>query len=146
MNEPYYQPPPPGPAGPPGAYPPMRTEGVSKGYVIMVIIGLVILLVGGIIIASEGFLNDPYQNDYDDLDDYQKEREDYFDTLRTMDAIGNLIQYIGLIPLSIGLIYGAVRDSRISPNIRLGMLITMGIIVGLKISSDLFPYYLSLGI
>lgn len=124
----------------------MRPEGVSKGYVILVIVGVLILLIGGIIIASEGFLNDPYSDDYDDLDDYQKEREDYLDTLRTMDAIGNLIQYIGLIPLSIGLIYGAVRDNRIPANIRLGMLITMGIIVGLKISTDLFPYYLSLGI
>ena len=91
-------------------------------------------------------MNDPYQDDYDDVDDYQKEREDYFDTLRTLDAIGNLIQYIGLIPLSIGLIYGAARDNRLPANIRLGMLIAMAIVVGLKISSDLFPYYLSLGI
>ncbi len=108
---------------PPGAFAP------QKPYLGLIIIGIIILLVGGLIYISAGFLDDP--------EDYT-EMEDYSDGVRTITTLGNLLGYIGLILLSIGLIIGAIKDEDLPANVRLGMFIAMGLIVGLKIMS-LYP-------
>lgn len=92
------------------------------------------MLVGGIIFISVGFVDDP--EDYD-------EREEYEDTVRTISTLGNIIQYVGLMVLSVGLIIGAIKDESLHANVRLGMLIAMGLIVGFKIMS-LIPWVTSL--
>ena len=107
--------------------PEYRTAGVpQQTYFKLLIAGIVIFLIGGIIYISAGFLNDPEEYD---------EREDYSDTVRTITTLGNLFQYIGLILLCIGLIIGALKDTNLPQNVRLGMLIAMGLIVGFKIAS-----------
>lgn len=92
----------------------------------LIIGGIIVLLVGGIIFISAGFINDPEEWD---------EREDYSDQVRIITTIGSSIEYVGLIILSIGLIKGAVNDDSLHPNVRLGMLIALGLIVGFKIMS-----------
>jgi hypothetical protein len=99
----------------------------------LIIVGIIILLVGGLIYISAGFIDDP--------EDYN-EREDYTDGVRTVTTLGNLLEYIGLILLSVGLIVGALKDDDLPANVRLGMLIAMGLIVGFKIMS-FYPWFSS---
>ena len=77
---------------------------------------------------STGLIDDP--DEWDDGD-----REEYSDTVRTYATIGNMIEYIGIMVLSIGLIIGAIKDDGLHANVRLGMLIAMGLIIGFKIAS-----------
>ena len=91
-------------------------------------------MVGGIIYASWGFMDDPD----DDSDD--KEREKYSDSIRILVTLGNFLEYIGIMILSIGLILGAVKGKSIHPNVRLGMLIAMGLVIGFKIFYTIMPY------
>ena len=127
------QPPMPMPPPPPGFRPPG-----SVGYVALIIFGIIMLMVGSMIYVSWGFMDDP---DSSDNDNYGKESEEYSDNIRTITTTGSIIQNIGLIILSIDLIIGATQDKNLSPNVRLGMLIAMGIIIGFGISSSYIPYY-----
>jgi purine-cytosine permease-like protein len=127
MKHEHLQPPPPPPQHAMHGYPQPR------GYLGLIIIGIIIVMVGGIVLASWGFLDDPDENG--------EKREDYNDNVRTITTSGNLIQYVGLLILSIGLILGAVKDDTLPPNIRLGMVIAMGIIIGFKISYTYIPLY-----
>ena len=110
--------------------PPVSTYSPPRTYISLLLGGIIILLVGGIIFISVGFIDDP--EDFD-------EREEYNDTVRTISTLGSLIQYVGLMVLSIGLILGAIKDESLHANVRLGMLIAMGLIVGFKIMS-LIPW------
>ncbi len=114
---------------PPYAYPPTR------GYLSLIIIGIIVLMGGAIIYIGSGFLDDPDDPDYD-----SNEKEEYYDNVRTIMSVGNLIQYIGIILLSIGLLLGAVNDDRLPINVRLGLLIAMGVIIGFKISGTYITY------
>ena len=105
---------------PVGGYGPTRT------YVGLIMVGIIILLVGGLIYISAGFVDDP--DDFDDRDDYQ-------DTVRLITTVGNLILFIGIILLSMGLINGALKDDSLHPNVRLGLLIAMGLIIGFRLWS-----------
>lgn len=152
-----YPPPPPpeAPRGPPREMykSPPRTGpyGPSKSYIGMIIIGIFILLIGGIIAVSSGFLDDPLSPDSDDYDDYsdyekaqKKYREDieaFKDNTRRITTIGSIIQYVGLILLGLGMVIGALRDAALPPNVRLGMLIALAIIIGFKIGGSLMYYY-----
>jgi hypothetical protein len=149
---PPHGPPPEVPRGPPPRGPPPTHAGPyrpSKSYIGLIIIGIFILLIGGIIVASSGFLNDPYREDYvkdlniyddeydDAVKDYEKDVEAYNDNTRNVNAIGSVIQYVGLILLGLGMVLGALRDTELSPNVRLGMLIALAIIIGFKIGGAL---------
>ncbi len=81
---------------------------------------------------SVGFIDDP-----DNADPWENDgdREEYQDTVRTITSLGNIIQYVGIMILSVGLIMGAIRDESLHGNVRLGMLIAMGLIIGFKIMS-----------
>jgi purine-cytosine permease-like protein len=129
MKHEHMQPPPP----PPLQHHAMAGYPQPRGYLGLIIIGIIIIMVGGIVLASWGFLDDPDENG--------EKREDYNDNVRTITTSGNLIQYVGLLILSIGLILGAVKDETLPPNIRLGMVIAMGIIIGFKISYTYIPLY-----
>ena len=52
-----------------------------------------------------------------------------------------ILEYIGLGFLTAGLLYGAIRDEKLSPNVRLGMVIAVGLIIGLKLMSYSYSYY-----
>ena len=97
-----------------------------RNYMWIILVGIIVLLVGGIITTSWGFIDPP-----DDRDD----REGYNDTIRTLNATGHLLEYIGLIAMCTGMIFGAIKDESLHPNVRLGMFIAMGLIVGFKIMS-----------
>jgi hypothetical protein len=117
---------------PPG--PPVSHQRIAppRPYIGLLLIGITILLIGGIIYMSVGFLDDPDDNDgWGGGDPW----EDYRDTIRTMVTLGNVIQYVGIMVLSVGLILGALKDESLHANVRLGMLIAMGLIVGFKIMS-----------
>jgi hypothetical protein len=106
--------------------PPPRT------YIGLLLAGVILLLIGGIVLISSGFIDDPDEvNSWDDND----EREEYSDTVRTITTLGNVIQYVGIMVLSIGLILGAIKDESLHANVRLGMLVAMGLIIGFKIMS-----------
>ena len=91
-------------------------------------------------IASGGFLDTPNASDYDadEQDDYQEDQEEYSDSLRVMKAVGNLLEYIGILLIALGLILGALKDERLQPQVRQGMIIAMGLIVGFKILTLFF--------
>ena len=114
--------------------PPGYTRSSGKGYLALIITGIIILMVGGIIYVCWGFLDDP------DEDSDSDDREKYSDNVRLISTTGNLLQYIGIIILSIGLVLGAVKDETIHQNVRLGMLIAMGLIIGFKIFYTIIPY------
>jgi hypothetical protein len=108
-----------------------------RSYIGLLIAGVLLLLIGGIIFISAGFIDDPdNSSDWGDND----EREEYRDMVRTINTLGNVIQYIGIMVLSIGLIIGSIRDESLHANVRLGMLMAMGLIVGFKIMS-LYPWW-----
>lgn len=121
------------------------------GYLSTIIIGIIILLIGGMIAVGAGFLDDPQQPDSDDyedwedyeeaLRDYRDEEEEFQDNTRLIQTIGNTVQYIGLILFSVGMLLGALTDRGLAPNIRLGMLVALGIIIGFKIGGSVFYYW-----
>ena len=121
---------------PPQMYPP-----VKKGYVTLATIGIVILLIGGIITVSVGFLKQPDSDDYDDTEDYHNAVEGYNDLRRIIPTLGAVIQYVGVILFALGLLTGGLTDTELSPNIRLGILIALGIIVGLMAGNVLVLSY-----
>jgi len=130
------QPPPIYTTGPPGGlYIP------RKGYINVIIFGIILLLIGGIIFVSSGFLDDPYEPDYDDYGEYQEDEEDYRDNIRLIQTIGSVVQYFGLILFSWGMLIGALTDRDLAQNIRLGMLISLGIIIGFKIGGSVVYYW-----
>jgi hypothetical protein len=142
----------PRPPQPPAAYqPPPAQYGPSKGYIGMIIIGVFILLIGGIVGVSHGFLNDPMSpdsDDYDNYSDYEKAQKNYRNDMeafkdngRVISTLGNIIQYVGLILLGVGMVLGSLRDTSLSPNIRLGMLLALAIIIGFKIGGSVVQYY-----
>lgn len=111
---------------------PLTTQNVPRyvpprNYMWIIMVGITILLVGGMIIVSWGFIDDP--------DDWDNDREEYADTVRTINTVGNMIQYIGLVVMSTGMLFGAVKDESLHPNVRMGMFIALGLIVGFKIMS-----------
>lgn len=108
----------PGPMPPPGA-----PFGPGRGYAGLILVGILILLIGGMVSSASGFL-DP--SEYDEYNEYQ-------DAVRVTTAIGAIIQYVGLILMSIGMLIGAIRDETLPQNVRLGILIAMGLIIGFKI-------------
>ncbi len=117
--------------------PPMQNAPVSqmsppRTYIAFLLAGVILLLIGGIVVNSTGLIDDP--DEWDDGD-----REEYSDTVRTYATIGNMIEYIGIMVLSIGLIIGAIKDDGLHANVRLGMLIAMGLIIGFKIMS-IYPW------
>jgi hypothetical protein len=100
----------------------------ARGYVGLIIIGLIILIVGGIISVSWGYITPDYSG--------------YSDHVRVIATTGNIIQLIGLIIFSVGIVSGSLRDDSLPTNARLGMLIAMGIILGFKFGGYiLYPYF-----
>ncbi len=138
-------PPPPPPSHPdrPGYGHLPHGGGPPPSYMGRVTAGIIILLIGSIIMASTGFINDPYEEDYDDedRDEYRDDVESYQDGVRTMNALGQIIQIIGLMILALGLATGALTDDRLGPAVRAGMLIAMGIIVGMKMGATTLYYW-----
>ena len=113
----------------------------SRGYIGLIIIGIILMMVGGIVSVSWGLLDDPDDYTYSSMDSDNTDQEDYEDNVRTIRTLGSIIMFIGAIPIAIGLVLGAINDESLHPNTRLGLLIAMGLIVGLKIASFL-TYYL----
>lgn len=118
----------------------------SKGYISLITIGVIIVLIGCIIWASSGFLSPP--NQYEDKyreesewgssspnDKYYKDRADYSNTVRIISTIGNIIQTIGVVMLALGLALGGMKDKDLTANVRLGMIIAMGLIIAFKITT-----------
>ncbi|UCH89450.1 MAG: hypothetical protein JSV49_02025 [Thermoplasmata archaeon] len=143
--------PPPPPPDMRWSAPPVRRKESIKGYVIMILVGIIILLVGGIVYVLPGFLDDPMQpepSDFSSTEDYQEaaeeyreDREDYQDRTRLIQTIGLIIQYVGLMVFAIGMVLGALTDEDLSQYTKLGMLVAMGIIIGLKIGSSTIYYW-----
>lgn len=124
--------------------PPRYKHKYSNEYLYYITFAIIILVGGGIVTGSVGFLEDPeeVEYDHDDYNKYKKEREEYLDNIRWIQTLGNMIQYIGIMCLAIGIFLGAMKDENLPINVKLGMLIAFGLIVGLKISSSIIiPYY-----
>jgi len=110
----------PPPPPPPVGYGPQ----VYRGYVVLILLGIVILAIGGIIAVSWGYMGDPDS-----------------DTIRVIQTTGVIIKSIGLIVLSLGLLLGAVNDNNLPINVRLGMLVAMGLIIAYHATTTVLPYY-----
>ena len=117
---------------PPQSRPPGYSSPPSRGYLALIIVGIIILLVGGIIWFSFGFL-DTGEDDGNSVSSMYGGDKEYRDNRRMITTIGNIVEYIGVILLSVGLTIGAINDKSLPANTRLGMLIAMGLIVGFKI-------------
>jgi len=126
----------------------------SRTYLMLIIVGIIILMIGGIINISLGFLDAPERPDYDDyvygssdyqdaVEQYNKDTEGYQDAKRLIPTIGQMFEYIGLLLLSLGLIIGSIKDDSLPANARLGLLLAFGLIVGLKFISIIFSYVVS---
>ena len=102
----------------------------SKGYLSLIIVGIIILMVGGIIFISYGFL-DP--GDDSSMSSIYSGNKEYRDNRRIIATIGNMVEYIGVLILAIGLTIGSITDNSLHGNTKLGMLIAMGLIVGFKV-------------
>ena len=107
------------------SYPP------SRGYLGLIIVGIIVLLVGGIIFASFGFLYP--ETESDNIYSSSSYSKEYRDNRRIITTVGNIVEYIGVIILAIGLTIGAISDTSLHGNTKLGMLIAMGLIVGFKV-------------
>ena len=126
---------------------------MGKFYVILFFIAFGLLLISGIIGASEKYLERP------DIEDYQKEigigwrgetpaeekasekaynddMESYEDSRRNLPATTALFLSCGLVILTFGLVIGAITDKSLPKNIKLGMLIVAGIIIAFTFASS----------
>jgi len=63
------------------------------------------------------------------------ERTEYSNNVRIISTIGNIIQTIGVIMLALGLALGGMKDSELTANVRLGMILGMALIVSYKIAT-----------
>ena len=120
--------------------PPPRPSTQKKdlfvGYVRYITIGILLLIVGYIIFYCISFIDDPNEYEYtgdNGNNDYQKDYEKYNDIKRPITATGSLLSSVGLMILSFGLILGAITDDKIPANARLGMLIAVGLIFGIRL-------------
>jgi len=131
-----------------------RTLPPSRGYLGLIIIGVIIMMIGGIIYVSLGFFDEPDRPQYSDfnydsdaydeaMEKYDKDIEGYNDAKRIIPTIGQIFEYIGLMFLAIGLIIGAIKDESLPANGRLGLLFAFGVVIGLKFMSLLFGYVVS---
>ncbi len=109
---------------------PKQTLPNSRSYIALLLVGVLLLLIGGVVSMSVGLVNDPDDSNGWDSDDPW---EDYTDFIRTINTLGHVIQYIGILVLSRGFIVGAIRDESLHANVRMGMFIAMGLIIGFKI-------------
>ncbi|MEW5761100.1 MAG: hypothetical protein AB1779_10090 [Candidatus Thermoplasmatota archaeon] len=106
-------------------------------YLLIGLVGILMIIVGGIVISSSGFLNTPYIDDFSSLSDYSRAKENYEDTKRTVEATGNVIEYIGILLFSICMLFVGVKDESLPANVRLGIMIALALVIGLKISGIL---------
>jgi len=121
-----------------------------QGYRKHAINGIIILLIGGLIAISAGFINDPLRPDHDSFEDnseYQKASKEYYnktesykDQTRTVRTVGYVFQFIGLIFFSYGILIAAFLDNQLNHYTKIGLLIAWGIIIGFKIGGT-FIYY-----
>jgi hypothetical protein len=124
--------------------PPQAYMGIppKKGYIFLITMGIVILLLGGMVMASAGFLREPDQDDYaDNPEGYEDDVDGYRYLQRLIPSIGQIIQFVGLIVFSMGMLTGALTDMELPPMIRVGMLIALAIIIGFKISGTTIYYW-----
>ena len=139
------------------AYPSQHSTNIitkSRGYLQMIMIGIIIIMIGGIIFVSTGFLDTPDEPDYEDynynseeyqqaVEKYEEDIEGTEDMKRIIPVIGNIFEYVGLMFLAIGLITGAIKDESLPANGRLGLLLAFGLVIGLKFITILLSYQIS---
>jgi len=129
----------------PSYYKPMINSPKSKKYYIIIIAGFILILIGFCILSSQSFLRSPNRNDFDNTEDYNKASDDFYYLRNVISGISNIIQNSGIIVLAIGLLFCALKNDDLPNAVRLGMIIALCIIVGLKFGSISFsssgPYY-----
>ena len=123
----------------------MKLKDQSK-YPSLITAGIIVMLFGMIFYAGIGFIDDPqspHRDDYPSQDDFEKAQEEYRediefhkDSTRMVQTIGKVIQYTGLGILSVSMIALAIYDKKLSPNVRFGLLITAGLILGLIVGLE----------
>jgi len=123
---------------PPMHRPVQHSPSHNPNYLSIAIVGIIILMIGSIIWVSGGFL-DPGSDASGILTTYSTST-DYKNNRRILTTVGNLVEYIGVFILSIGLLIGALGNNNLSANTRMGMLIAMGLIIGFKIGG-FFNYF-----
>jgi hypothetical protein len=107
------------PAAPPqGHY--KRRPVFSEGLILaLVLVGLILFFVGMMVVSSSSFLKAPTQpEDWDQLEQYYEDLEDYQEKVRNMVAAGRILIETGGLIVCLGLFGGAINNDDLNIGLR----------------------------
>ena len=118
-----------------------------KPYLILCYVSFICIISSILVGSIANFLSVPDDDDDDDdYDNYSKAKDTYFDRLRILSALSNLLRTCGGCFLAFGLIFGCITDKTLSNQVKLGFAIAAGLIIAYLFSRDIvtalqYPYY-----
>jgi MFS family permease len=132
-----------------------RTDKVIQ----MIVLGIILMFIGGIMIGIVTSGNPPQRFDekYDEDDTGQPDDEDkweeFYEDYRLHNGItyvgtliGRILIYLGMLFAVLALLIGGIVNNEIDRYIRIGMIITAGLILGWVIGQSLVDYSVSLNV
>ena len=120
---------------PPQSYKPRPSasaQGLLSSPKKLMTFGIVILVLGLMIAGLSNLYKEPDPDDYDsdEVDDYYDDVESYQDRCRLTAGIGNEIMLLGLLMYSFGLVPMALTKEALPANVRMGMFVSLGLMIG----------------
>ncbi len=112
---------------------PMRKYSRENFYFRIFLIGILFIVAGYIISSSTGYMNPPERDDYDDDDDYDDAMDFYYDLRDGLTTTGKIFEKVGIVVLVLALFIGAVVDEKLHAYVRVGMMVSIGLIVAFGI-------------
>jgi len=108
---------------------------MSRLTLICVIAGIVLIATGDILISCIHFLDEPEggtSSFYGNTAEDNKEQRAYESRVNRMNGIGEILGTIGMSILGVGLVTGALSDEKLPKNVRVGMMIAFGVVIGIQ--------------
>lgn len=113
---------------------PMRKYSRENFYFRLFIIGIFFMIAGYVVTSSTGYMDPPERDDYDDdNDDYEDALDFYYDLKDGLTTTGKIFEHVGIIVLILALFIGAVVDEKLPVYVRVGMIVTIGLIAAFGI-------------
>jgi len=115
--------------------PSISAQGLLSSPKKLMTFGIVILVVGLMIAGLANIFEEPDSADYDftdpdEADEYADDVESYQDRCRLTNGFGTEIMYLGLLMYAFGLIPMALTKEALPPNVRMGMFVSLGLMIG----------------
>ncbi len=91
------------------------------------------MIAGYIVTSSTGYMDPPERDDYDDDDEYDDAKDFYSDLRDGLTTTGKIFEKVGIILLVLALFIGAIVDEKLPVYVRVGMIVSIGLIAAFGI-------------